>query len=139
MSPHSSSHPVPLLGPRLPLSIERAFDPLCGALAPSELDQLRAETEEHVQAIRQAWRRNEFLDVAMAERLGTVLAALLDAYHTYPESHQVLIAGAARYFVREHDADPDTTSLLGLEDDVAVIHFVLDAIGNPELKVQTDG
>ena len=46
---------------------------------------------------------------------------------------------AARYFVRELDVDPDTTSLLGLEDDAAVINFVLDAIGQPELKVQTDG
>lgn len=139
MTSRSSFHTTPLFRAQLPWQIERAFDPLCNALAPAEVLLVKAEVENHVCAIRLASRRNEFLDVATAERIGTVLAALLDQYQTHPEPHQALIAGAARYFVRELDVDPDTTSLLGLEDDVVVINSVLDAIGQPELKVRTDG
>lgn len=139
MAASASSRMSPMLFPQLAPSMQRAFDPLCNALAPVDVSLVKAEVEYHVQAIRLAARRNEFLDVAAAERLGATLVALLDQYPTYPEQHQALIAGAARYFAREQDVDPDTTSLLGLDDDALVLNFVLDAIGQPELKVQLDG
>jgi uncharacterized membrane protein YkvA (DUF1232 family) len=139
MTSHSSHPPTPLFGAQLPWQIERAFDPLCSALASAEVPLVKAEVEGHVGAIRLASRRNEFLDMAAAEHIGALLTALLDQYQAYTTPHQALIAGAARYFVREQDVDPDTTSLLGLEDDVAVANFVLDAIDRSELKVRTDG
>jgi uncharacterized membrane protein YkvA (DUF1232 family) len=138
MAASASSPMSHTLFPQLAPGVQRAFDPLCSPLAPAEVAQVKAEVENHVGAIRLASRRNEFLDVVTAERIGAVLAILLDQYQVCPEPHQALIAGAARYFVRELDVDPDTTSLLGLEDDAAVLNFVLDAITQPELKVQTD-
>ena len=120
------------LDPRL----EGYFRPLCTPTNDQELSDLKTEITNHVEEIKLALKHNEFLDIDTAERLANTLLILLDEYNQYPEQQQTLIAGAARYFVHPLDADPDTGSVLGLDDDTAVLNYVLDTIGKPELKVE---
>ncbi|MFQ5434135.1 MAG: hypothetical protein ACE5FD_04595, partial [Anaerolineae bacterium] len=77
----------------------------------------------------------EFLDIDTAKRLAAVLITLLDEYSTFSPSHRALIIGAVRYFLQDRDAEPDTTSLLGFDDDTIVLNHVLAAIGLSERKV----
>ena len=116
--------------------LEAHFRPLCGLLTDEELTALSIEIVDHVDEIRRALRHNEFLDVDTAERLASVLQLLLGEYDQFGASEKELIAGAARYFVHSHDADPDTGSVLGLDDDTAVLNYVVEAIGRPELRVE---
>ena len=123
-------------GQGLDPDLEQHFRPLCTLLSQQESLILQQEIRRHLQDFHLALRQNEFLDTDMADRLSNTLIKLFDGYASYPERHQKLIVGAARYFVSPNDADPDTTSLLGLDDDTAVLNYVLDTIGKPELKVE---
>ncbi len=127
---------LPTFGRQLEPRIDHVFAPLCIALPQGQLSQLRERVHLHVQETRQALARNEFLDIEMVERAADILDTLLDRYKTYSEPHRALIVGAARYFTEMDDADPDTKSLLGFDDDVAVLNFVLDTIGMGALKIE---
>ena len=116
--------------------LDAHFRPLCGLLSNEELTQLSIAIVDHVEEIRRALRHNEFLDIETAERLASTLQLLLGEYFLFSENDKKLVAGAARYFVNSLDADPDTGSVLGLDDDTAVLNFVVEAIGRPELKVE---
>lgn len=119
------------LEPRL----ERVFNPLCAILSDGQIAALSCDVEAHLKKIRSILARNEFLDLALAERTTNALLALLNDYPKYPDPHRALVVGAARYFVMDQDAENDLHSLLGFDDDAAVLNFVLDAIGRPDLKV----
>ena len=120
------------LDPRL----ESYFQPLCTSISDDERVSLIGSIAEHVEEIKQALQHNEFLDIDLAGRLANTLLLLLGDLDNYSDHRRNLIAGAARYFIHPRDADPDTGSVLGLDDDVTVLNYVLDAVGKPELKVQ---
>ena len=137
MSPQTSSEPpMPLFGQRLEYRVDSVFGPLCDATPPEQTAQLKDQVRLHVERVRQALRYNEFLDVKSAEQIAGILLKLLDEYEEYPQEQQALIVGAARYFVQTDDADPDTASVLGLEDDVTVLNHVLDQIGLSEQRLE---
>ncbi len=127
---------LPMFEARLESGIGRVLAPMCVALPIDEIPQLEKQVRLYVGEIRQALAQNEFLDVATVERMADVLAGLLNEYETYSEMHRALIVGAARYFAKSDDAEPDTVSLLGFDDDVAVLNYVLEAVGLAELKIE---
>jgi uncharacterized membrane protein YkvA (DUF1232 family) len=81
-------------------------------------------------------QQNEFLDIALAEKIAAAVTTLLAEYEQHPPEHQALIVGAARYFIAEDDLEPDTGSILGFDDDARLLNAVLDAVDRPELKVE---
>ena len=97
---------------------------------------LQRAVTQHVGAIRTAMSRNEFLDIDTAERIAGVLLGLLKNHDQYEAAQRPLIVGAARYFVEAHDEEPDTRSLLGFDDDMTVLNFVLDRLGRSDLRVE---
>jgi uncharacterized membrane protein YkvA (DUF1232 family) len=125
-----------LFGPQLEPQLDRVFAPLCAALPHGEVSDLQRAVTQHVGAIRTAMSRNEFLDIDTAERIADVLIGLLKNHGRYEAAQRPLIVGAARYFIEAHDVEPDARSLLGFDDDVAVLNFVLDRIGRPDLRVE---
>jgi uncharacterized membrane protein YkvA (DUF1232 family) len=127
---------LPLLGHSLDPRLDCVFAPMCVALSPAKAADLRHAVAAHVERIRAALTTNEFLDMAAAERIADVLTELLGDYARQPELHCALIVGAARYFAEARDVEPDLTSLLGFDDDVQVLNFVLDSIGRADLKVE---
>ncbi len=127
---------LPMFEARLESGISHMFAPMCTALPVEEIPQLEEQVRLYVGEIQQALEQNEFLDVAMAERMADVLAGLLGEYETYSEMHRALIVGAAHYFAKSDDAEPDTVSLLGFDDDVAVLNYVLEVVGSGELKIK---
>ena len=81
-------------------------------------------------------RRNEFIDITLAENIAQTLRQLLRELAIYPENKRRLIVGAARYFMRSQDAQADLESILGFDDDAAVLNYVLKEIGRSDLKVE---
>jgi len=72
----------------------------------------------------------EVIDVELATSLAMSCDRLLDEIDDdTSEEHQRLIQAAVRYFVNEEDADGDTESLIGFDDDNAVIEAVAIAVG----------
>jgi uncharacterized membrane protein YkvA (DUF1232 family) len=127
---------TPLFSHILDTEINRAFTHLCVDADPDLLPMLIKDVEQHVFQVRIALVANEFLDVAMAERIAALLKNLLANIESYPAPKQRLIVGASRYFVRSHDAQSDLSSLLGFDDDAAVLNYVLVELGHDELRIQ---
>ena len=75
------------------------------------------------------------MPVDLAEELAAKLDALLASIASLPVSAQPLVVGAARYFASDDDAIPDTGSVLGLDDDVAIFNAMVRRIGRPELEI----
>lgn len=127
---------LPLLPNQLDPRLEQVFQPLCTDILPADVTELRRQITSHVGEVRAALQYNEFVDLALAKRLGNVLRQLLSKLNDYPEEHRCLIVGAVRYFLHNKDAQNDLASVLGFDDDTAVLNFVLQEIGRGDLKVE---
>ena len=123
--------PLPYLSPKLSL----VFVPLCETVGSDKVLPLQQTVQSHLQYVQIALHQNEFLDIDLASAIATALLALLAEYNRYASDQQALIVGAARYFIAEDDIEPDTSSILGFDDDTRVLNYVLDVIGRPDLKV----
>ncbi len=122
--------------PGLDPNAYRLFSALCTTITPDETPELQAQVLAHVTHIRDQLRTNEFLDIDLAERLADKLVQLLQGLAAYSQEDQRLIVGAARYFVSDDDAEPDTQSILGLDDDLAVFNYVVTQLGQPDLRIE---
>ena len=123
-----------LFDPDLDDRIQRAFDLLCVPASPDEVKDLISSVSSHLNTINKAFKKNEFLDVSTAKKISEKLIQLLRDIDSCPIEHQKSIVGASRYFVEDVDTEPDTTSIIGFDDDLAVLNYVLKTIGQSELK-----
>ena len=119
----------------LPTDIKMSFDSLCQSPSNISTSLLIDQIHDHLQQIQEALEINEFLDFKTAQQTANLLIDLLNHLDEYPAENQVLIIGAARYFVLEDDNEPDTKSLLGFDDDIKVLNFVLGKLKKPKLEV----
>ncbi len=127
---------TPLFSHLLDPEIDKTFTCLCVDLVPDLLPMLIKDVKQHVSQVRIALVANEFLDVALAERIAKLLMDLLGRIESYPAPKQRLIVGASRYFVRSNDAQADLSSLLGFDDDAAVLNYVLVELGHGNLRIK---
>ena len=127
--------PLPLFPNLLDPNLEKIFVPFCEDVSPDGVAELLSQITAHVQDVREAMRRNEFIDITLAENIAQTLSQLLRELATYPENKRRLIVGAARYFMRSQDAQADLESILGFDDDAAVLNYVLKEIGRSDMKV----
>lgn len=117
----------------VPPPARELFDSLCGNADRGELAELRERVRAHVGKIAEAAEKNELLPVDLAEKLGEALEALLHEAPSLDPAHRALIVGAARYFVSVHDHVADTSSELGLDDDIAVFNHAVCQMGRDDL------
>ena len=113
----------------------RLFAAACVQLSVSEAAKMRSAVHKHLEQLHEALPEHEFLDIALAQRIADVLDLLMTEYPTFPAEHQRLLVGAAAYFVNNDDAEPDTASLLGFDDDRDVVNHVLAIIGYHDLHI----
>lgn len=121
-----------------PLSpaLNRVFAPLCEALPPDEAARLKPAMAAHIVEIHHTLRPDEFVDLSQALRMAAILGELLDGYASYTEPQRRLLVGAARYFVQSQDVEADTASVMGFDDDMEVLNYVLLAIGRADLSTE---
>ena len=127
---------VSLFPDHLPPLLAKAFDDLCDPLPQTELGKFQDEIQLPLQNTQLALSRNEFLDIETAQNIASILIRLFENYNSFSPKHQSLIVGAARYFIQDKDIEPDTGSVLGFDDDIMVLNYVLDVLQLPELKMK---
>jgi uncharacterized membrane protein YkvA (DUF1232 family) len=98
--------------------------------------ELAERVKAHLEVLRQAGTVNKALDKPTAEAVARRLTGLLEETPSLAEEQQVLVVGAARYFIRSLDIQPDFDSPVGHKDDVTVLNFVVRQIGKEELKLE---
>ena len=125
-----------LFGSDLPPGLFSALNNLVKEYQLFDRQELKASIHKHLEDLGTALRYNEFIDIKTAKMIAKTFDILLEELDQFGENEQAYIVGAARYFVREQDTVPDTKSLLGLDDDVQVLNYVLDRVGWPEMKVE---
>lgn len=108
---------------------------LVSEIQPAHLVTLAADVGSHLEVIRAAARQNELLPLDLAEEIAGKLRLLLQELQGLPAEHQTLVIGAARYFVSTQDVNPDTQTVLGLDDDASVLNYVLRTIGRTDLLI----
>lgn len=107
------------------------------AISGDRVEHLQAEIGGHLEKVRSALVRNEFLDFGLAERIASALDTLLATYSEIGSDHaRALIVGAARFFVTADDVWPDLESPVGFDDDAEVLNAVLKDIGREDLLVK---
>jgi len=117
----------------LPPAAQSLFESLCDGTGEIDVDGLRLRVQQHLDEIRRAAQRNELLPLDVAERLAAALEVLLKQAARLSPAHRRLAIGAARYFCSEHDHIRDTTSVLGLDDDIAVFNHAVRQMGRGDL------
>jgi uncharacterized membrane protein YkvA (DUF1232 family) len=120
------------LGDAERLAFARVF-----ATAPSTPQDLRAQLSAHGQEITAAAARNEFLDTRAASAIACRLSDLLDEWDALTSAHRAVLHAAVAYYVLREDAEDDLDSVLGFEDDVAVVNACLRFLGREPLTIET--
>lgn len=109
---------------------------LCETLPVARIPELKQQADQYLAQVQANLKYNEFIDIDIARQLTQTIQGLLDAYDNFDDIQKSFIVGAARYFIKDDDAEHDTYSVLGLDDDVAVLNTVLDVLGLPKQKIQ---
>lgn len=112
--------------------IEAHFNALVRDADAFNCERLRGEVSAHKMEIVEAAKSNGLLPVDIAEALEDALHGLIDAAFDFSADDQALVVAAAQYFISDDDPRPDTESVLGLDDDVAVFNHVVELLGQPE-------
>lgn len=133
---HSTQSSNQLPGHSLDPKTMHMYQSLCEVLPREQILELKQQAAHYFTQVQANLKQNEFIDIATAQQLTETVQSLLDAYETFTDSQKSAVVGAARYFIKDDDAEHDTDSILGLDDDVAVLNYVLDLVGRPEQKIQ---
>ena len=123
-------------GMQLPQKLIRALQHHTSGYYDCDIGQLKHQVQAHLSKLASASTYNDYLDIKIAKHIASVISELLDQYDSFDDKEKALIFGAVQYFVQDRDMQSDTTSVLGLDDDVLVLNYVLDEIGRSELKVE---
>ncbi|MEL7448246.1 MAG: hypothetical protein AAFN78_03505 [Pseudomonadota bacterium] len=109
--------------------IQQILDTLSDdALVPRET--LGEELERYVRALYVRAEFEEHFDTRTALATIDVCRSLVKALPPEPSERQHRLTQAAiRYFVLQEDADSDTESMIGFDDDLMVARAVADALG----------
>ena len=99
-----------------------------------DVSELREEVRSYLAKLRDLSGDLEFLDLALAQHLAVRCVALIDGLGPdSPPETQRLVQAAARYFVEDDDAEGDTISPIGFDDDAEVIELVAREIGREDV------
>jgi hypothetical protein len=96
--------------------------------------ELREVVNGHLDRARKAAAAGKPVDVRRAEQLHHACMALLEIPDLRDADYR-MIQGACLYFADDEDDDGDFSSVMGLEDDVQVLNYVVASVGRPDLAI----
>lgn len=97
-------------------------------------ETLAEKTRAYGKALESMASDGDVIDLELVGDLMARCERLLEASDEgMSEEHRRLVQSAVLYFIEDDDAESDTESLTGFDDDGAVIEAVAIAIGRPEL------
>lgn len=109
-------------------TISKIYIDQAEGLSEDQAQALATQVDAYLETVRAALPDNEFIDIDLATRIADACKDLLALYPKLSEKDRASVVGAARYFIEQHDADDDLESVLGFEDDMEVVNFVIALI-----------
>ena len=101
------------------------------------LNDLRNQITAYLEDLAHLSLAHEFIDLPLATTIGQRFHELIDGITIEMSTeHRRLIHAAAKYFVTEEDADSDTASPIGFDDDAFVFNLVAREIGRDDLVIE---
>ena len=92
--------------------------------------ELRRMVSDYLVSIEVAARELDYLDSQRANHIATVCHRLIDTLdEPVEQDHERLVQVAVRYFVIDDDAESDTGSLIGFDDDGLVATIIARELG----------
>ncbi len=82
--------------------------------------ELMSRAAEYLRRVQNEAVRNRLVNLRLATALQDKFGVLILEWERLPEAARPWLAGAIYYFSAEQDDEPDFTSPIGFEDDVAV-------------------
>jgi hypothetical protein len=122
--------------PKFPPNSAAKFRSLCKACDPSEIPKLRERLTEAVAHMLEETKRNELLNKNMVEVLADRSFQLLDRYESLTKKQRALAIGAIYYFAMEADGSSDGNFATGLDDDCAIMNYVLQQLEIDNLYIE---
>lgn len=121
----SIDHVMAALPERVAAIVGRLFRE--AAVSPPEL---RRMVSDYLVSVEARARELDFLDLPRANHIATICHRLIDTLNGPVEKdHERLVHVAVRYFVIDDDAESDTESLIGFDDDCLVAEVVARELG----------
>ncbi len=124
--------------PTFPAEVAPTFQNLCEAVDAGLIPQLQEELGKFVREFEEGAENNQRIDLRLVKQLEQCSRALLERYIDLTEEQRALAIGAIRYFVITDDALPDEGFASGLDDDVAVMNYVLEQLGVEGMFIRID-
>jgi uncharacterized membrane protein YkvA (DUF1232 family) len=113
----------------LPESIASLFDQLMREPRRSR-EEMRRRVASYAVSIESLARDVDYLDVDLVQRIANRCHRLIETIHDgVSEDHRRLVQAAVLYFVLDEDAEGDTSSLIGFDDDRLVVDAVARELG----------
>jgi hypothetical protein len=114
-----------------------AFEGLCAAATPQDLQRLKRRVNTHVSTIAEAALSKPDLPVELAKAIAERLETLADTADKLDAAARQLVRGAMMYFVLTTDDEDDLGGPNGLDDDAAILNRVCEDINRQDLKITT--
>lgn len=109
---------------------------LAAETSQDELIELRSRVLGHLSVVELAFADDQAVDFHRAKKVADTLNQLIDWSLAFDAEQRRLVRGAIEYFVLVDDEQEDV-SVDGFHDDAEVLNAVCEAVGLPELKLQT--
>jgi len=88
-------------------------------------EEMRRRVSGYIVQIESLAREVDYLDVDLAQYIANACHRLIDTLDGFStEDHRCLVQAAVLYFVTDEDAEGDTSSLIGFDDDRLVAETV---------------
>jgi len=92
--------------------------------------------DEYLSHAKTSLKLNEFIDIKSASVLADVCHYLISQFDNFSVNEKKYVVAAIYYFVESDDAEHDFESLVGFEDDIKVMNYVLEKIGHTHKKIE---
>jgi len=115
--------------PKFPPHVIPSFRRLCAAKDSADVPEIKIRLEAAVHELKMEAQSKGLLDQHIIEALYNSATFLLEHYEEFNKKQQALLIGAVYYFGLSDDPSPDTSFATGLDDDVAVMNYVLEELG----------
>ena len=115
--------------PTNPPGLIPAFEKLCSSFPPDSIPDLRKGVDATLDRLTRM--KDDYLgpNLDTAQEIAKRMCYLIENYQNYPADKHPLIVGALRYFIIEQDSLPDQRPIIGFDDDIRVLNYVLEQLG----------
>jgi len=115
--------------PMYPAEIYPLFTGMCVELSIADIPTLREKVVENARDFYSYRGKGLGPHVTLSYQIAEVCHYLLDCYETFGTRERGLIVGAVRYYLMRRDSYDDTKPVVGLDDDIQVMNYVLEELG----------